>query len=231
MRCVSQLFLVFLLGLILVPQARGAVVFDEASFGGDWSDDNTEPTDLGFFVPGAAGAVMANSVIGQTDSGAPDIFTFEIATGNVLQSLILASYEMGDAAMFVAIAEGDQFPNDYFEINDESFADTSSWLGGSTVGPSDVGTDVLARMGSIGLGSGYTPPLGAGTYTFYLQQTGPLTQYTLDFNVSSASAVPEPSTTLALTALAFAGVGYRRLRRKHPAKPFESLPSPPTCNP
>ena len=216
MRLSSLFVLAICVCVAAVPQATGAVVFDEASFG-DFSDDNTDPTNLGFFVAGAGGSNMANTVLGQTDSGAADIFTFEIAVGNQLNSLVLSQYEQGDAAMFVAISTGEEFPSSYEEINEADFGDTSAWLGGSTIGLGDIGNDVLPRMGRIGIGSGYVPPLGAGKYTFYIQQTGPLTDYGLDFNVSAVSAVPEPSTSLALCAMAVTGFGYRRRRRKRQA--------------
>ena len=215
MRFSSRFVLAYALCMGTIPQAFSAVVYDEASMG-DLSNESALPTNLAFFVSGAGGSTRANTVLGQTDSGAPDISTFAIAVGNQLTSLVLTNYAMGDGAMFVAIAAGEEFPNDYGEINDNAFADTSAWLGGSTVGLGDVGTNVLPRMGSIGLGSGYDPPLGAGKYTFYIQQTGPLTDYGLDFNVSSITAVPEPSMSLALGAMAVAAVGFRYRQRRRP---------------
>lgn len=66
------------------------------------------------------------------------------------------------------------------------------------------GSDLLARLGLAQTGgSGFTPPLGPGTYTFLIQQTGPpLTGFTLAFVV-----VPEPSSA----ALLGAGL-FRRAR-------------------
>ena len=185
---------------------------------GDLSDDNTLPTDLGFFPSGAGGASQTSSVLGQTDSGSADIFTFRIATGNVLNEIVLANYAEGDAAMFVAIASGDEFPNSYEEINDPFFADTDAWLGGTTAGDLDFGMDILERMslGSVA-GTGFDVPLEAGQYTFYIQQTGPLNLDTLDFNVS-ATAVPEPSSLLALSLATLGFVGYGRAKRRRAEK-------------
>jgi hypothetical protein len=198
------------------PTAWGAVVHDEASMG-DLSDDNINPTNLGFFAPGAGGSLRANSVLGRTENGAPDIFTFEIAAGNQLQSLTLANYELGDSAMFVAIAAGDYFPNDYNEINDPFFSDTSAWLGGRAVGELEEGQDILALIGNSAvtqIGSGFIPPLGAGKYTFYMQQTGPENLYTLDFNVSAITGVPEPTSLGMCFAATAAAWAYRRRKRE-----------------
>jgi hypothetical protein len=198
--------------MITSPSLSAAVVHDEASMG-DLSDDNLNPTNLGFFAPGAGGSLQANSVLGSTDSGAADIFTFEIGTGNQLTSLTLANYALGDAAMFVAIAAGDYFPNDYNEINDPFFADTSAWLGGRAVGEFEEGKDILALIGNstvTQIGSGFVPPLGAGKYTFYIQQTGPLNLYTLDFNVAAITAVPEPPSLATCFAVTAAACVYRR---------------------
>lgn len=198
------------------------VVYDEASMG-DLSDESVLPTDLGFFMPGAGGATRANSIVGRTDTGASDVFTFEIGMGHQLDSLVLANYELGDNAMFVAIARGEEFPNEHFEINDPSFdpgfGPTSNWLGGRVIGRSQQGQDVLGLIGDSDvtrIGSGFTSPLGPGRYSFYLQQTGPQNLYTLDFNVS-ATAVPEPSSALAACLMVAGGMGYRRFKRRRQA--------------
>lgn len=215
MRSVTCQVFALLLCVAMVTEAAAEVVWDEASMG-DLSNDNTEPTNLQIFMPGAGGSLRSNSVLGETDSGAADIFTFEIAGGTQLSELKLTRYENGDNAMFVAIAEGTEFPHDYFEINDPNFDGYTLWLGGSTVGPNDVtaNRNLLERLGSIGIGSGFTPPLGEGKYTFYIQQTGPQNLYTFDFNVEAVSAVPEPATTGMLSAGLLGVFGYRRWKRK-----------------
>ncbi len=64
---------------------------------------------------------------------------------------------------------------------------------------STVGVDLFSPLympnnqaGGTAAGStGFTPPLGPGTYTFLIQQQGTLTGYQFDMNVSN---VPEPGT-------------------------------------
>ena len=65
-----------------------------------------------------------------------------------------------------------------------------------------LGTDILDDLGEGDGAIGFTPPLGPGTYSFWLQQVNdPFTAYGLDFVV-----VPEPASAallaLGLTALA-----------------------------
>ena len=55
----------------------------------------------------------------------------------------------------------------------------------------------------------FTPPLGAGTYTFLIQQTGATTAYQFDFGVTS---VPEPGS-LCLVGLAATMALRRRTGR------------------
>jgi hypothetical protein len=218
-RCSFSVLPALCFWIMMATWVPAAVVYDEASMG-DLSNDSAFPTDVGFFVPGAGGTLQSNSVIGRTDSGSSDVFTFEIAGGNQLDSLVLANYELGDDAMFVAIARGEEFPDEYFEINDPGFdpgfGPTSPWLGGRVIAGSQVGDDILGLIGDSDvtrIGSGFTSPLGPGRYSFYIQQTGPQNLYTLDFNVS-ASAVPEPSSSLAVCLIAGAGFGYRQLKRR-----------------
>jgi hypothetical protein len=70
-------------------------------------------------------------------------------------------------------------------------------------------------------GQGFSAPLGAGTYTYVIQQTGQnVNLYALDFEV-----VPEP-TTLALAAVA--GMATLVFLRSHPSKKSTNQPSPET---
>ena len=57
--------------------------------------------------------------------------------------------------------------------------------------------------------SGFTPPLGPGTYTFLFQQLGAATNYEFDFTVT---AVPEPGSLL-LSGCAALAAFSRWLRR------------------
>ena len=74
--------------------------------------------------------------------------------------------------------------------------------------PSDVGLDILPEMGAKADAARFTPPLGAGQYSVWLQDSNIApSNYTLRFEVA---AVPEPATAL----LGLAGfLMVRRARR------------------
>ena len=81
-------------------------------------------------------------------------------------------------------------------------------LGWVHLSSSLLGTDVLDNIGTGPGAIGFLPPLGPGTYSFWLQQTGgSLTTYGLDLVV-----VPEP-TAAALLALGLLGLAASRRRR------------------
>ncbi|MEO0974710.1 MAG: hypothetical protein AAFX85_16595 [Pseudomonadota bacterium] len=64
-------------------------------------------------------------------------------------------------------------------------------MGGAHLDPDPAGTDYLAILaGAPQAGTGFTPPLGAGTYSFVAQQTGSeLTAYTFDFVIEALAGV------------------------------------------
>ncbi len=76
----------------------------------------------------------------------------------------------------------------------------------------DVRRDILPLMGAAGDGaSGFTPPLPAGAYAFWIQELRQATTYRFDFEIAP---VPQPSTwTMLLAGLALLGSCARQLRR------------------
>lgn len=192
--------------LFFISPGHGEIVYDEGTMG-ELSADNTLPTPIFFqFQPGT------NTVVGEISNGTADIFTFQIAEGYQLSSLVLGSYDPPDDRMFVAMSTGNQFPSSFDDVNDPFFPDTSEWLGSFLIGGANLNTDVLGLIGgpsNLG-GTGFTPPLGSGDYSFYIQQTGDPTSYSLDFNVT---AVPEPSMGFACGLALIGIIGYRRLCR------------------
>lgn len=65
-------------------------------------------------------------------------------------------------------------------------------LGYHHYSPTEIGTDILDDLGT-GLGAqGFTGPLGAGTYTFWVQETAVASvNYAFDLKVSRVSTVPD----------------------------------------
>ena len=155
------------------------------------SRNSAAPTQLGEL------AVGSNLVSGHLEAaltvGDVDIFTFTVSPGTQLDSLFVREFSnvssaANDSTGFLAINDAGTFPLTTAELN--GGGNTDLFLGGTLFGAADVsspgsnGNDLLAQAGTFA-GRGFTAPLGPGTYTIYAQQTGPATQYTLDFNVSS----------------------------------------------
>jgi hypothetical protein len=152
--------LVVLCGLITTPCF--AIDYNEA-VSGDLSSAGLTPTSLGALTLGS------NEVFGATgDSGSGidrDYFTFSIPVGFTLESLtVLPGTEPGERVSFIGIQEGSQVtvsPN---------ASDATGLLGWTHYSAGEINTDILPIMSSPSFGSsGFTPPLGAGDYSIWIQ--------------------------------------------------------------
>ncbi len=180
---------------------------------GELSNNNALPTQVGTATVGT----NVNLVTGSTNftgSIDADIFSFIVPVGHVLDDMRLIQYAGTPVSnnMFLAISSGDKFPFDIAELNNNNpFPDVNLMLGSGAVGNvpanpnppnplyahlgASVGVNMLPYLATSNdpgrqSGAGFTPPLAAGTYTVYIQETAARADYTLSFNVS---AVPEPS--------------------------------------
>lgn len=158
------------------------------------SADNLNPTDLGMLAHGSN--VVRGHVSAALSTGDVDVFTFTIDTGFQLSGLFVDEYDYitpptnpNERNAFLAIDDSDSFPYNAqdLDINSNPFLDETLFIGGTVFGLDDLpgvgGGDILPRAGVI-TGSKFTPPLPAGTYTFYIQQTGPANTYALDLRVT-----------------------------------------------
>ena len=110
---------------------------------------------------------------------------------------MLSSYASTDVQGFMGVQAGSSFVGDSQAAT--PYLGYTHWGTGAERNGSCptnlVGVNLLPLMGdknTISLGSqGFTPPLGAGTYTFLFQQLGASTTYQFDFTLT---AVPEPGT-------------------------------------
>ncbi|TWU51210.1 hypothetical protein [Rubripirellula reticaptiva] len=200
--------------------ATVTVLYDESTNPVALSTNNMAPTDLGVLASGL------NRVTGNLESalsvGNVDVFKFDVPTGFQLDGVFVFDYgypntpPVGEGAAFLAINDAAIFPYDAFDLdfNTNPFLDETQFLGGSTFGSSDAPTlDILPRIGNVA-GRKFTGPLAAGTYTVYIQQTGPENFYSLDFQSTSLTAVPEPAhASLAILAMATIAVKRRRTKR------------------
>ena len=189
----------------LAGSATAATAWDE-SVDGDLSTNPAAPTAVSF-VPGSN--IVSGTV---TSSGAPadtrDYLTFSVPANHGLYKLRLLQWDDVPGG-----GDGNTGFN-AFNSGATSFIPSAgtiaSFLGANHVDASYEGGDMLPDVAAAPFGgSGFTIPLGQGTYTYLVQQTGQqIDAYSLDFVIRQ---IPEP-TTLMLSCLGLAGLGWRRRR-------------------
>ncbi|MCH2144672.1 MAG: hypothetical protein MK082_05940 [Phycisphaerales bacterium] len=182
--------------------ASADLMWDEA-IDGDLSGDYLNPTQL--FTKGVNNHVIFTTVGAEANGGNQDreYFTFEVAVGYQLSAIILDAFETDPETNlgFIGVAEGSVFPTS------PENADPTTLLGYTLPGINNVGNDILQDMGNGAASQGFSGPLGAGTYTFWAQETGPSTDnWDLNFVVTE---VPAPG---ALALLGLGGLVARRRR-------------------
>ena len=197
---------------LLAAAPTKATIYDEA-VSGDLSNDKGAPTAL-TLTPGL------NSVIGTVNgfgNGDPqDWVSFTIPTGFVMTSYVNSKYDSSDHQGFTGFQFGSSFLGDEFTAgNYAGYAHfgTGATNPDGTPPLSTVGVNLLPLMANSSFApgaAGFTPPLGAGTYTFLIQQGDTsTTSYQFDMNVRP---VPEPGSSLCL--LGMGGLAILALRRR-----------------
>jgi hypothetical protein len=193
------------LALAAAGTARAADGWNEA-VDGDLSNDGLAPT----VVTVAAGTQAIIGTTGRAVAGGPvdrDYFTLTVPAGHVLESIVVlpGTVPIFDGS-FIGVMNGTQFT---VPPDTQSAAGLLGW---TLFGENQIGDDLLNFMATPNFGStGFTPPLPAGSYTFWVQETGVGTAtYGLAFTVT---AVPEAPTALALLGgLAMLSAALRRRR-------------------
>lgn len=201
--CMPRLLLCALLSAGVLSGAQAATAWDEAA-SGDLANVGTSPT----LVSMGLGSNTVSGTTGRSGAGVVDrdYFTFTVADGWQLDTLNLLTGTtfLGPSGLgFIAVQAGSQMT-----VNPTG-GDPSSLLGWWHTSENDIDTDILQHIGQGAGAIGFTGPLPAGSYTFWVQETGTgSAAYNFDFNVT---AVPEPSIALMLMA-GLAGLGYLRRR-------------------
>ena len=176
----KKLLLTFLFSVLSLSTVS-AQLFDEAT-NGDASNDASNPTLLELSV----GSNLVSGTVTQSNDivdGDIDFFTFTIAEGQSLDAIFLPAFEPGDRG-FHAINSG---PTGIAPSGPNA-GDVSQFLGSNHLSRTDG--NLLDSLGQAIAGTGFDGPLGPGTYSYIVQQTGSVvSNYTLDFTV-----VPEPAT-------------------------------------
>lgn len=164
---------------------------------GDISGNKNSPTAISL-------AQGSNLVQGTIQSGDIDYLTITIPAGLSLAAIPMINYAGEDGIAFIAFQSGTVFT----EGPSAASVNVANLLGYTLFGTNvqNLGDDLLLAMQTEGFGSqGFDRPLAAGSYTFWIQQTGALTDYTLDFQV-----IPAPG---AIGVLGLAGLAALRRRR------------------
>ena len=190
------------------PASASAVVVWNESGSGDLSNSQAAPTALAL-------ALGTNSVVGSVNGtgDSQDWLSVNVPAGFQLTSYVNSVYVSGDLQGFTGFQPGPAFVGSPFVAG--SYAGFSHYGTGAQNGAFPpvnlVGVNLLPIMADPAQAPGalgFSPPLGAGTYTFLIQQLGGGTEYQFDFGVT---AVPAPSA-LGLGALAGIGLLRRRAR-------------------
>jgi hypothetical protein len=202
---------------------QGDTVYNEATQG-DLSNSGLNPTPITV-------TSGSNQIFGTTGRGTNaldrDYFTITIPAGLQLTSIMeMAGTSVGGAVSFIGIQAGNQV------TVPTNAVDATGLLGWSHYGGATQDTDILAAMSIPDQGSsGFTRPLNAGNYSFWIQ----------DFNAGSfsygfdlvlapvASPVPEPQS-YAMMLGGFLAVAFLCKRRSQPLTNLLRQPNNSSCH-
>jgi hypothetical protein len=169
-----------LLGAALVSTGALAAGGYSEKKSGDMSNDGLKPTAVKMKV----GANPIDGTDGRSGSGLDrDYFTFKIGKGQVLQSIMLdPKSEVGGEFSFIGVQKGKKVT-----VNPNG-GDPTGLLGWMHYSDADRGTDLLPAICQGEGAKGCTPPLGPGSYSFWLQEldTGSF-HYRFIFNVANSA--------------------------------------------
>jgi hypothetical protein len=189
--------------------ATHAAVWEEPTGGDLFSNDGLSPT-LISLDPGA------NTIRGTTGFDGTivdrDYFHFTLSAGQQLDSIFLRPVtEVGSQVTFIGVQAGNQVT-----VNPTG-GNPAGLLGYALYSLSQLDTNILDDIGNNMLNpgtTGFSGPLGPGTYAFWVQDTAFGTfNYNYEFNVSGAP-IPTPLPGAYLAMLSGLGVlGMARRRR------------------
>ena len=190
LRLCSKSLLAIALVVTMFSNAHADTLYSEA-VNGELSDSGLSPT----VITVAVGSnIIRGTTGGSTAPNTRDYFSIVVPSDLLLVSLIeLAGTQAGNVG-FLGLQSGPQVT---LLTNTTTAAGLLGWI---HYGPTATDINILPTMGIPANGSsGFAPPLGPGSYTFWLQDSSPGTfQYGFDLVLK----VPEPSAA----ALMFAGL-------------------------
>ncbi len=200
------------LGVLASPSAH-ATSYDEA-VNGDLSGDRANPTQ----IPVTIGS---NTITATSSAGDVEYFHLAIPTGLRLTNINVIS-NTSTSLSFIGVQRGTTFTEPPTGTN------VANLLGYSHFGPANgtIGTDILDDIGRGAGAQDFTPPLAAGDYTFWSQETsGTPSTYTLSFVVAAVPPAPIPRSAMAAIAIGLALLGARYVRRMARARRLDGTAS------
>jgi hypothetical protein len=181
---------------LCIGSVQAALLYNETS------GDRLAPTALTL-------ADGVNSLFASTGAGDLEYVQLTVPVGERLEHIDLISYSLPNTQSFIAVQQGSTFT---IPPSASTAVGLFGWTHFGTL-PGQVQTDILDDIGNGGFGAtGFTPPLPAGVYTFWIQEAGGTkVSYQMDFVLGP---VPEPDSWLLLAGgLAATVIGVRRRRR------------------
>jgi len=177
------------LALSLVSSDAFAQLSYDESVDGDLSGALGTPTQLIFDIGlnSITGDTGSTNSGGATNGSDADYFWFSLGAGESIDSISTTRSGPGSQS-FIGY------------VNDVSF-------GGQSAGDLDANT-LFSDGQSLLPGGLLAAPLTEGNHAFWIQETGGATDYSISFNV--ISAVPEPSSAIALIGLGLGGLVRRK---------------------
>ncbi|HEV8690880.1 MAG TPA: hypothetical protein VGQ91_11330 [Ideonella sp.] len=145
---------------------------------GDLSDDGLVPTKIKLVLGDNVIAGHFGKVDGVIDR---DYFTFKVPSGQQLSAIMLEKQtQVGGNLSFIGVQKGKQV------TVDPNGGSAEGLLGWTHFGTEDEGTDLLPAICEGAGAKGCTPPLGPGSYSFWVQETGTCAcQYRFTFVVTT----------------------------------------------
>jgi hypothetical protein len=175
------------------------------SVNGDLSNDGLNPTSINV---SAGSNMIFGTTGGNTAPNVRDYFTIFVPANLQLVALIEQAGTQAGNLGFLGLQSGTQVT---LATNTMTAAGLLGWV---HYAPTATDINLLATMAIPANGSsGFTPPLGSGSYAFWLQDTSPGTfEYAFNIVLEPIPApVPEPAT-LALTLVGLALLPLLRRR-------------------
>ncbi len=153
--------------------AAQAALFDEAD-DGEISDDPFNPLPLQ--LTDSDNSIRASVIVGDLD-----YVTVNVPAGQVLSSITLEDYVSSNSTSFIGVQVGTVF------TEPATGTTVGNLLGYAHFGSSMIGTNILPAVSTGAGAQGFIPPLAAGDYTFWMQETSDAAvSFSLNFGLTAA---------------------------------------------